>query len=149
MPYGQPQDADQLFYSDFIVQWTFNGSSAVSSATVVAPPGVVVARTGTGLYTVTLPTVYTAALTSNGTPITSVAAFPTVNASTAAATDVVFFGRYVPANSTLSTGVFGFAFTSLTLAAPPVITSPADPTNLYTASVMLQLKYNSVLVNVS
>ena len=136
MPYAQPQDADQQFYSDFNVQWTGGVGAAPVVSTVKAPPGVTVGWSAAGLYLINLPAVY---LTNS--PLVSVEIFATINASTAAATDAFYLARYVPAGSNLLTGVLMISTAS---AAAPTV--PLDLTAAYTASVLVKLKFATVLV---
>jgi len=143
MPYSQPQDADQEFYTDFNVSWTFNNATTPVVTSVVAPPGVQFVRLNTGLFQLSVPSVYIAALNTAGTPFTSAEFFPVVHASTAGATDTAYIMRYMPlgAGTSLSLGTFEFATSLMT-----VPQTPADVPVAYPGSMLCKFKFATVLV---
>lgn len=143
MPYAQPQDVDQLLFTDFNVSWTFTSGSTPSASTVVAPPGVQVVRINTGLYQIILPGVYIAALNSAATPITSAEFFSSMPASAAGGTDVAYLLRYMPAGAgtSLSLGTFEFVASLLT-----ATQTPAEVATGNVASVLCKLKFATPLV---
>lgn len=149
MPYGQPQDADQLFYSDFIVQWAFTGAYTVLQTIIptVAPPGVFVQHYGVGLFYIVVPQTYMGNLINvQDSGIASVAVFPTTNASASTGVDATgpYLLRHNPLADSLSSGQI--AVVASAYSAPQ---TPADPGALFTATVMCQLKFPTILVNVS
>lgn len=136
MPYAQPQDADQEFFTDILVTFVGNGAAAPTAVNVHAPPGVVVGWSATGNYTITLPSGYV----SNATPIDWVA---TCSVQSALAADAVLMMRPVSAGTTVASGIF--AFQTLSALTP----TAADLSSSYTAKVVLKVKFATVLVQAS
>lgn len=147
MPYAQPQDADQQFFSDFNVSWTFTSGFSPAVSSVIAPPGVQVVRIANGLYQIILPGVYIAALNAAGTPITSAEFFCSMPGSTVDGSDPAYVMRYLPTavGTVLANGTFEFV--AGLMSAEGV--AGADVTTGRQAHVLCKLKFGTVLVKAS
>lgn len=134
MPFAQPTDADQRYYSDIPI--TFVGSASPSAVIVSAPVGVSVTYSGTGVYTVQLSAAYVAA----SPPIDAVV-FTQLQIA-AGNSDNTHQLVLTTAGTTISAGTFQFVYT--TYANPGVPAAGFAATTK--AHVLIKLKFATPLV---
>jgi len=134
MPYGQPTDADQLFFTTFMVSILGSGAGALPAANVISPSNVQVTRGGvaSGLYTVQLSAAYIA----NASP-SSFEAVASVNPTVAGGT--LLFARVLTATSSAPLGTFVFQVVNAAGAATDLAVTD-------TLNVVIKAKFNTVLV---